>query len=402
MPTPVVYTELGKGPVDHVPESERFTNRRVYYATTRTRTTDMRRVDYGNKLSDQVSVGLSLIGFGSPSLSWEALQEVVSRREREESVVLTVNGVVEAGGFDPAGTTEEIVETTGVGWWMHDLNDSIGDARDKDLMIYVHGAKVDFYNGNAFAAQIDHFMGRDMTSLAFCWPTHQDIFHYAFGSDMERGRASAESLARLLEVLAEKSAARRIHIVAWSAGARVLTQALASLHDRQAPLLSEGASLREKLRLGTVYFVAGDVERDLFLDSIGRISSLSERVIVSASSNDIALINAKFFMGGQTRIGQKDGSMTAEEAEMIEGLGNVMALDVSLGAETRGFDITGHEYWFTNPWASTDVVLAVRTDLGPAERGLVQSKYGFVWALPADYPERLRDLPPREMLRREE
>jgi esterase/lipase superfamily enzyme len=77
---------------------------------------------------------------------------------------------------------------------LSDLNYAINSARNKDLIVYVHGAKVNFYNACAFTAQLDHFMGRDMTSLAFAWPTHQNIFSYGVGTDLKRAYRAAEAL----------------------------------------------------------------------------------------------------------------------------------------------------------------------------------------------------------------
>ncbi len=37
MPTPVLYTEAGYKPLDHLPRKERWKERRVYYATNRAR-----------------------------------------------------------------------------------------------------------------------------------------------------------------------------------------------------------------------------------------------------------------------------------------------------------------------------------------------------------------------------
>ncbi len=66
-------------------------------------------------------------------------------------------------------------------------------------------------------------------------------------------------------------------------------------------------------------------------------------------------------------------------------------IDVSLGREERGFDITGHRYWFNHPWASSDVLLAIRTDLTPVERGLKPGEMPLVWIMPPDYPQRLAE-----------
>jgi hypothetical protein len=175
MPTPILYTECGYEPLAHVPEGERWIPRRVYYATDRVRDKNLQEIAYGNKAGDEVSLGLALVGFGDRKMT-----------------------------------------------------------RDKDLLIYVHGAKVNFYNANAFAAQLDHFMGRDMTSLAFAWPTRQNIVAYGSGADVQRAYRAAPALTSLLEELAQGTTARRIHIVCWSAGGRVVTAALKQLYDRHA------------------------------------------------------------------------------------------------------------------------------------------------------------------------
>ncbi len=60
-------------------------------------------------------------------------------------------------------------------------------------------------------------------------------------------------------------------------------------------------------------------------------------------------------------------------------------------SEKRGFDITGHRYWFNHPWASTDVLLSIRTDLGPEDRGLRQGELPVLWCMPEDYPQRLNE-----------
>jgi len=387
MPTPVLFTELGIDPVAHIPEAERFPPRRVYYATTRARTDDIRTVEYGNTPADTISVGLTLIGFGNPTLSWEELQRVSSEADRAETVVLSVNGVIEAGGFDPTMSVAQAGGGDAAGWWLEDLDDAIRDARDRDLLIYVHGSKVSFYNGCAFAAQLDHFMGRDMTSLAFCWPSRQNIVAYALGSDVQRAENASASLASLIELVSARTDAERIHVLAWSAGARVLTGALTMLRDRHPD--EDEEALRSRFRLKTAYFAAGDYPRDRFIEMLPKLSDVAERVVVSVSSRDDALVSAKTFMGGDVRLGQKGGELSEEQIDTLAQLDGLEVIDVSEGSEFRGFDITGHDYWFSHPWASTDVLLTIRSDLTPADRGLEQ-RDEIVWYLPEDYPQRLR------------
>lgn len=387
MPTPVLYPALNVGPLDHIPEHQRWKPRRVYYATTRERDADRQRIAYGNEESDDVSIGMALIGFGGPDVSWAELSEYSRQADRPEVVDLSIAGLVEAGSFsvDAAG---EVQDPAGaVEWLMADLDASIGAARDRDLLIYVHGAKVNFYNANAFAAQLDHFMGRDMTSLAFSWPSRQNIVAYGSGGDVRRAERAAASLATLLELLARESGARRIHIVCWSAGGRVVNGALAQLHARHA---GDGVDLRERLRLGTVYFAAADVPGAAFVETLPALDALANRIVVTVSSRDGALDMARTFMGGGTRIGQRDTGLSAADRDVVLGAERLEVVDVSRGWEGRGFDITGHRYWFDHPWASSDLVLSVRSDLDPEERSLAPTDLDLLWGIPADYPERLR------------
>ncbi len=388
MPTPVVFSELGFSPLEHIPESERWTPRRVYYATTRARDDNFQRIDYGNVETGEVSVGMTLIGFGGPLLSWSDLSEYSRQAERLETVGLSVSGLIEAGSFRPAPGESEVSDDTGaLAWLLADVNNSIEDARDDDLLIYVHGAKVNFYNASAFAAQLDHFMGRDMTSLAFAWPTRQNIWAYGSGADLKRAYRASGALASLVEELARGSVARKIHIVCWSAGGRVVTSALQQLYERHD---HAAGSPREHLRIGTVYFAAGDVPANEFIEALPAINAVASRVIVTTSSRDEALSAARTVMGGTARIGQRNHRFSDDQNRVISRANRLEVIDVSGDRQDRGFDITGHRYWFDHPWASTDVILSVRSDLSPEERGLRPTSEPYLWTIPADYVARLR------------
>lgn len=388
MPTPILYTECGFAPLDHIPENERWVLRPVYYATDRQRNTNPQEISYTNNPSNEVSVGLALIGFGGPSMTWTDLERSSSQADRDEVVDLSIDGVIEAGRFPIIGPPSDAAGPDAAGWLLKDLNDAIADARDKDVLVYVHGAKVNFYNACAFAAQLDHFMGRDMTSVAYSWPTRQDIFAYVLGTDVKRAYDSGAALASLLEVLAQETTARRIHVLSWSAGARVATEALVVLRQRYPDETEE--TLRERFRLGTMYFAAGDIPTSEFLEALPTLHGIADRIVVTISSHDEALMTASVVMGEGGRIGQI-AKLPDEEVQMIESFDRLEIIDVSYRSESRGFDITGHRYWFNHPWASSDVLLAIRTDLSPSERGLVQEGDSRVtWFMPDDYPQRLK------------
>ena len=233
-------------------------------------------------------------------------------------------------------------------------------------------------------------MGRDLTAVAFAWPTHQDIFAYLSGEDVKRGYESAEALATLIELLSAETHALRIHVLSWSAGGRVASKAIAILRDRYPDVDAE--TLRSRFRLGTAYFAAGDVPTQEFLSEVQSIHSLVDRLVVTQSSHDEALDVGSTVMSGGDRIGQDSNHLAKEDLDMVLSLERLEVVDVSLAAADRGFDIVGHNYWFDHPWASSDVLLSIRTRLSPADRGLEQGKVPVLWYLPPDYPQRLRKL----------
>ncbi|MEQ9097364.1 MAG: alpha/beta hydrolase [Phycisphaerales bacterium] len=398
MPTPALFTETGVDPMAHIPEEERWVPRRVFYATTRERTSTRRDIAYGNREADHLSMGVALVGFGPEDMTWADLRAATVTPGTDGRPPLTINGVFEAGRFAVDATADQAAEPNRAGWVLDNIDQAVRTARDPDILVYVHGAKVDFYNACAFAAQLDHFMGRDLTSLAFAWPTHQSILSYGVGGDVGRAYHAAPALATLLEVLASDTSARRIHVLCWSAGGRVTSRAMALLRERHPDL--DHAELQEKLRLGTVYFAAADVPADQFLEALPAIHDLSREVVVTQSDHDGALASAERFMGGEARIGLLHAATVAEEHRgWLLDLERFHVINVSRGSGERGFDITGHRYWFNHPWASSDVVLSIRTDLSPAERGLVGTapedqpdRDPIVWSIPADYPDRLRGL----------
>ena len=141
----------------------------------------------------------------------------------------------------------------------------------------------------------------------------------------------------------------------------------------------------------TVYFAAGDIPTDDFITVLPTINALANRIVVTVTSDDEALAASRRIMGGGARIGEQTQQLTEEQRELILRKDQLEVVDVSRESENRGFDITGHRYWFNHPWASTDVLLAIRTDLEPEERGLEQGDSPVLWYVPVDYPQRLND-----------
>ncbi len=124
---------------------------------------------------------------------------------------------------------------------------------------------------------------------------------------------------------------------------------------------------------------------------------MAQNVVVTVSDGDNVLRTASELMGGGERIGSEQAEIREEEFVMDNKIDNFEIIDLSHGKGKRGFDITGHHYWYRHPWASSDIIFLLRTDLPAHRRGLEASELERVWYLTHDYPERIRQAAEREL-----
>lgn len=399
MPTPILYSDLEMDPFGHLPGNEMTPEITVAYATNRVPEGPSTNPEYGNGIGTTLHLGEARIRFGDDDMTWEQLDKASRTpppevaddnfRFRRPDVPLFTVGAEEFGKFETeAGNGPPDELTAGQRRFVDLLNRRLAQIPDRQLILYVHGAKQSFSSSAVFTGQVNHFLGRDLVGVAFAYPVHQNIIDYGIGIDVRRGNRSAGPLADFIEFLAAHSDAQSINIVCWSQGGRVTSLGLETLRQRYPELDSK--TLREKFRLGLVIFAAADVPRDDFIERLDDIHDMSERVTVMMSDDDGALRMAKTFMRGGARAGaiDEDNIDADREAEIVAGLERLEIIDVSHFQEERGFDITGHGYWWAHPWASTDVLLHIRTQMSAEERGLAPTGYDRMWGLPADYPER--------------
>ena len=106
------------------------------------------------------------------------------------------------------------------------INNKLASSVQKDFYLYVHGYKVIFDNPILVGAEMWHFMGYEGVGIAIGRPRRSS----SPISRIRRQRfASARQLSVLLEYLAEETDAERIHIVGYSQGTRLVTEALYNL-----------------------------------------------------------------------------------------------------------------------------------------------------------------------------
>jgi esterase/lipase superfamily enzyme len=374
MPTPRIYQEGGFNPFAKLPKSKQNTVMPVHYATNR----NWQSSYFGSQVTPELTYGMTHVGLGGSDTRWSELEKASTEAERKQPLPLRLVDFMRGSHVHakPAITP-----------WLASVQKDTRSTSTRDVVIYVHGAKVEFFHSCAFAAELGHFSGRDLTPIAFDWPTHPEIFSYLTRIDISHGIHSAERLAELVRNIATHTDVRRIHLVSWSAGARVLSRAMVSLAGEN--LKNNGEALRKRYRIGTTVFAASDVPEKDFITRLPAIHSLSERIIVYLSDNDGALKWSARLMGGGRRLGLEPKALDEHEALMLHAHPKLQVVDCSWGKNLRGFDISGHRYWYQHPWVSSDLFLALTTDATPQQRGLRPASASQIFYFAPEYGEQI-------------
>lgn len=395
MPAPVIYHNSAIDPFAHLDEAQKTTTTKVFYATNRAAETNLIGQQYGNSIDNAIHLGVATIQMGDHHTDWADLHEYSVAEKHAPTMPIRLDRATELSAIPTIFSSGADKLSPELQRFLDSINEEISSAVDKEIMIYVHGTKVDFANSAILTAEVDHFAGRDFVGLVYAWPSHQNILSYLTGIDVRRALDSSQALQSLLILLAEHTNAEHINILSYSAGGKVTSKALFELRQSFAGL--SAAQLKEKFRIGAVVLAAIDVDVDRFLHRLPSISDIASQVVVTVTDNDHALKAARQYMGGEVRAGTAEAEALEEEFIISHQLENVEIIDVSIGQEIRGFDIEGHHYWYRHPWMSSDIVFLMRTDLPPAARGLTSTEMEGVWYLSPDYPEKIRDAAEAEL-----
>jgi len=408
MPTPVLFRSGAVDPFASLDPALQTPTLPVFYATTRVPEGPVDRPDYGNGSSEILYLGEVLVQCGLPGMTWDTLRAYSTTGDRAGPVPLRSTGVRESAstelGDDPAAPPSPVAPS--LRGFAESVDARLAASRRGDLLVYVHGEKVDFPNAAVLTAELDHFTGRELVGVAFAWPSKKEILAYAFGGDEERVRRNAPFLRWLLEFLAGNTSARRIHVVAFGAGGQIVGTALEELRRLHAG--EDPAGLRERLRLGTVVVCAGDALVDDLLAWLPSMCDVANGVVVtftrSATASEFAVLARRSGAdAGATPVDvPAAGEATPEPSATAETPGTFDRLeivDLSETEDVRGYDVGSQHAAYRHPWASSDLLLLLTTSLPAERRGLIPGKVEGVWVFPRDYPERVEEAVRREFPR---
>ena len=251
-------------------------------------------------------LGVAQVTVGKKGMTWEEARRITLLKKRGEDYPLKVTGVEEVEILDRSVNvlTERLVDKDQRRLpdepFVDKVNAKLAISKRKDVFIYLHGYKVVFENPLLVASELWHFLGYEGVFIAFAWPSTPKTT--AYFSDLETAALSAGNLRILIQFLAEKTDARRIHIIGYSAGTRVVAQAL-----NQLALMHAGPNcndLEEDLRIGHVILTGSDIDRHIFGSYlVDGILDVVDDLTIYASAKDKALGMSKWVFG-RGRLGQ--------------------------------------------------------------------------------------------------
>ncbi|HTU44026.1 MAG TPA: alpha/beta fold hydrolase [Bryobacteraceae bacterium] len=231
-----------------------------------------------------------------------------------------------------------------------------------ELLVFIHGYNVGFESAVRRTAQIAYDLHLPIIPVAYSWPSQNRTLAYL--ADEDTAEWSAYHLRDFLDELSANTGGAKIHVVAHSMGARVLTSALKEIAAAERGHEAGG------IRFGQIVLAAPDLSSDTLVEFAKRATGLSSRFTVYASEKDDALI-LSHVLHSSWRAGQVAGLVTP-------GVDTIDATSVST-------DLIGHNYFGANNSIISDAKKLIEFGWPPPQRNLVPviTAAFTYWVIPA-------------------
>ena len=392
MSTPLIFREGLAKLYDNLPGDITPPTIEVFYATDRQPTdkTFLHPVFYGNDRSMSLYLGIANVRFGSEEMNWQEIEKASVMKDRDRAVPIQLVGVEMLHEIGSASRSLEKSLREGTDAkdpFLARIKNRLSNSNTKTIYIFVPGFKVDFTYPVLVAAELWHYLGYPGAFIAYSWPSRQRLRDYF--SDVETAAFTAQHFRMLLRYLAENTDVANIHILSYSAGARIVSQALHEL--RLTAHKISRSEIKAFSRIGEVIFAAPDLDAMLFTARYrDGFEDVADAITIYTNANDTALKWALRFFGWPRLGAPGELGLTPEDLQHLKEFGNTVLIDVAAAENVASGN--GHGYFIKSPWVSTDLLLTLKQGSSPQERGLRYNQVDAAWVFPESYPQKIKQI----------
>ncbi|MCB1503738.1 MAG: alpha/beta hydrolase [Hyphomicrobiaceae bacterium] len=283
----------------------------VYYGTDRARVPNDKRIDYGSDRARRLELGRAMV-------SVPKAHEVPQIERPWAITVPYFNYKIYEQKEDPKKHfIMQELKTLSEAELLALVKERLAkSARYKDhAFVFVHGYNTSFDFAVYRAAQIAYDIKFDGAPFVYSWPSGGGIASYTY--DRESSAQSEPFFKEFLKMVAQKSGAKHVSVIAHSMGNQLLLRVLQDL-QRTKP---------EGVEISQIIFAAPDVDRDSFETIASELKGFATGgITLYAAANDRALSVSKRFYGGIPRA----GDVPAAGPLIVPGVDTIDATAVSM------------------------------------------------------------------------
>lgn len=383
MPPPLLFQDSGSEIVERAAALADGSRVDIFYATSRLPVGPRDNRIYSVAPDTRLHVGRAELRIGEEGSTIDQMLEWSFGADQGDRPFVHLERMSESAtltGPEDAGVAAD---------WLAAIDAELARGRDRDVLIYVHGANTTVERAAGQASQLRHFTGRNSVVVLFAWPTAENFLRYS--RDIQAAIGAAPKLSELIALLAENTDAERVNVFTYSAGATVGGDGLA---------LTAQAHPDAASRVGEVIHAAPDADFRDFVDDMALYTGTVGRVTTLVNLGDSALRLAAA-VNRASRAGRPDLEELSPEATgwllgaSVSGYADVVQVRPE---DMPDLAATSHTFWYDDPWVSNDVLVTLLFHLAPGERGLEAGTAlsgARYWTFPPDYPDRVRALAAR-------
>jgi esterase/lipase superfamily enzyme len=393
MPTPTLYTAQQNVLFDKLPNELQGNTVDLLYVTDRVPYRDQNnKLMYDFRRSTSLAFGSATVSLGESS-DWQGLIRDSHQAERPGNPSVKLMSLTEIDRYPPtpypftlkdgshAMDLSVINEVKRVDATLkHEINRRLELTPRKDVFLFIHGVDNTLEFTLETWAGMWHFLGREGVPIVYSWPAGfggSPITAYNY--DRESGEFTIFHLKQFIKSLSSNEQVENIHIIAHSRGTDVITSAIRELFIEAR---AANVELLQRFKIANLLLIAPDLDMQVVSQRLAaeRLTQGIRNITIYVSPDDKALGLASVLFSSMLRFGQIKAEDISKQVTIGDHMNDIAFIDVG---QTQGL---GHEYFYSNPAVSSDIILLLRYALtaGSTGRPLIHVRQYF-WKIPVDY-----------------